>query len=867
MMNSYQKLTSYSSQTFHTKKLPAIFQAIDAWARSGAEGSANRAQSIHDGIVTMYKDTGDYRIAPNTVSYTAVMYAWARSSDEDAPRMGELLLEDMLKAYREGCDHLQPDAVTFSALIEIYAKRLIPEYIERAEELFTMMDALDIRRNVHIYSQLQNLYAKSSRQDAPAKTERLLNELLEHENPSLQPSIANYNAVLNALARTPSVENTNKAEQFLERMMLPVAVGGYDVETDRMSFILTIYAGSRCPDENLGARVAETVLMKMEERALTEWKKKREISSAAPLVVYLDVECYNPALQVISRSDQRDLVTKVISIVDRMEKLFDDGHDVQPNRRTWNSLLHAYSRRQDFDSASKAEAVLVRMWELHFAGVPVLRPDSFTYAAVLQTYQKSAQPNAAERADTILRQFEEYFADGHMDHAPDVVHYTMVSAAWAKSRHKGAADRCAQIVSHMTNRFQSGFPNVKPNTRTYNALLDAVSRSRDVNRAEHILYYMMSLAKNGDSDVAPDTFSFNSVIIAHCRSNQAGAGQRAEAILERMLEYDEEKRNVNLETRSFTYIIGHYARTNSPDGPYRAEYILNRLIDLYESGKYPLLEPNTFAFVQAIDAYAYKKHPDSGALAERLLKKARELILKHSCTHVEISVELLNSVLLAWSSSGDKEAGRKAEIHLENMERQYAIGNERMRPDTRSYGLVLNAWSRSNTEGKARRALGILRRMKAQQEGGNPSVELTQHAYSLVINTAGFSNGSREEEADAFDIAVTLFDEMLELGGELAPYSLTFGWFIQVCGRLTVPVEKKEYHIERAFQCCVVAGMVNDFVLNRIRGAASEALYKRMLKPILDCLPEHVSTQSFPLMEFSQIPDEWKRSVLTVKRR
>ena len=189
MMNSYQKLTSYSSQTFHTKKLPAIFQAIDAWARSGAEGSANRAQSIHDGIVTMYKDTGDYRIAPNTVSYTAVMYAWARSSDEDAPRMGELLLEDMLKAYREGCDHLQPDAVTFSALIEIYAKRLIPEYIERAEELFTMMDALDIRRNVHIYSQLQNLYAKSSRQDAPAKTERLLNELLEHENPSLQPSI------------------------------------------------------------------------------------------------------------------------------------------------------------------------------------------------------------------------------------------------------------------------------------------------------------------------------------------------------------------------------------------------------------------------------------------------------------------------------------------------------------------------------------------------------------------------------------------------------------------------------------------------------------------------------------------------------
>lgn len=795
------------------------------------------------------------------------MYAWARSSDEDAPKMGELLLEDMLKAYREGCDHLQPDAVTFSALIEIYAKQMIPEYVERAEELFAMMDDLGVRRNVHTYSQLQNVYARSSRHDAPAMTEKILKEMIEHNDPSLQPSIANYNAVLNALARTPSVENTNKADQFLERMMLPVAVGGYDVETDRMSFILTIYAGSRCPDENLGARVAEKVLMKMEERALMEWKKKKEISSAAPLVVYLDVECYNPALQVISRSDQRDLVTKVISIVDRMEKLFEDGHDVQPNRRTWNSLLHVYSRCQDSDSASNAEAILARMWELHFAGVPLARPDSFSYAAVLQAYQKSAQPNAAQRADTVLRQFEEYFADGQMDHAPDVVHYTMVSTAWARSRHKGAADRCAQIVSHMTNRFEAGFPNVKPNTRTYNALLDAVARSRDVDRAEQILYNMISLAKNGDSGVAPDSYSFNSVIIAHCRSNQAGAGQRAEAILDLMLEYDEVECSVNLETRSFTYIIGYYARANSPDSPYRAEYILNRLIDLFESGNYPQLEPNNFAFMQTIDAYAYKKHPDSGALAERLLKTVRELIVKYSCTHVEITVELLNSVLLAWSSSGDKEAGRKAEIHLENMERQFAIGNERMRPDTRSYGLVLNAWSRSNTEGKARRALGVLRRMKAQQDGGNPMVELTQHAFSLVINTAGFSNGSREEEADAFDIAVLLFDEMLEHGGELAPYSLTFGWFIQVCGRLTVPVEKKEYHIERAFQFCVEGGMVNDFVLNRIRGAASEALYKRMLKPILDGLPEHVSMQSFPLPEFSHIPDDWKRNVVLVKSR
>ena len=42
------------------------------------------------------------------------------------------------------------------------------------------------------------------------------------------------------------------------------------------------------------------------------------------------------------------------------------------------------------------------------------------------------------------------------------------------------------------------------------------------------------------------------------------------------------------------------------------------------------------------------------------------------------------------------------------------------------------------------------------------------------MNSAEFSNGSLEEEADAFDIIVTVFDELLQhhAGGELASYSV-----------------------------------------------------------------------------------------------
>jgi pentatricopeptide repeat protein len=815
----------------------------------------------------MYDETYDPRIEPTTSSYNAVMHAWSRCPDDDAPQKAELLLEEMLQAFRDGYVNLKPDIVTFTALIDLYSKRISPEHVKRAEELFGMMEELGITRNAYIYAALQNVYARSGRNDAPLKAENLLHQMLQKGERSSQPNIVNYNAVLIALSRTPSVENTKKAEQFLEKMILPHAEGGYDVETDRMSYIITIYVGSRCPDESVGARLAEKVLAKMEEQALHEWQKKQETSSVAPLAVYLDVECYNPTLQVISRSHQRNIVSKIHSIVSRMEQLAEQGHDVLPTKRTWNCLLHAYSRSFDKDSSTKAEGILCRMWKSHFEGVPLMRPDSFTYSAVLQSYQKSGQPEAAERADKILRQFEEYHAEGLLMHPPDVVHYTIVAATWAKSRQKGAADRCAQIISHMMQRHDAGFPNVKPNTRTYNALLDAVSRNRDVDKAEEVLYYMITLAKNGDDGVAPDAFSFNSVIVAHCRSNQRGAGPRAEAVLERMIEYHEEGYDVILDTKSFSLIIEHYGRTSSPDGPYRAENMLQRLIDLCEYGDFPQLEPTNAQFIQTIDAYSYKKHPDSGVVAERLLKKARNLISKYKSAKLEIDTELLNAVMMAWSTSGDKQAGRKAEIHLETLERQYAIGNENMKPDIRSYGLVLSAWSRSSVDGKARRALGILRRMQEQRRNGNTSLQITQHAYSLVINTAGFSNGSREEEEDAFAIAVSLFDEMVETGGDLAPNSLTFGWFIQVCGRLTVPVAMKEVQVERAFQLCVETGMVTNFVLNRLRGAASEALYKKMLKPMLDTLPEHISNQSFPRVEGELIPEDWKRSVNTTFTR
>lgn len=166
-------------------------------------------------------------------------------------------------------------------------------------------------------------------------------------------------------------------------------------------------------------------------------------------------------------------------------------------------------------------------------------------------------------------------------------------------------------------------------------------------------------------------------------------------------------------------------------------------------------------------------------------------------------------------------------MHVDYMEREYANGNQELRPDTRSYSLFLSAVSKSTGSEKAKTALDVMERMKKQIQQGNPDVAIDEHHYSLAINACAFSNADVESEAEAFKIAASLFDEVV-ISSVLEPSSLTYGWFLQACGRLRVSDAMKNPYIERAFCLCRDEGLVNDFVLRRLFGAASPELLDKL---------------------------------------
>lgn len=95
------------------------------------------------------------------------------------------------------------------------------------------------------------------------------------------------------------------------------------------------------------------------------------------------------------------------------------------------------------------------------------------------------------------------------------------------------------------------------------------------------------------------------------------------------------------------------------------------------------------------------------------------------------------------------------------------------------------------------------------------------------------------------------------------PSSLTYGWFLQACGRLEAPQEQKYEQLERAWNLCCKHGLVSAFVLHRFTGAAPDQLYKKLMKPALrkqqfgDATKERLKFMISP----TDLPAQWTANV------
>jgi pentatricopeptide repeat protein len=856
-----EDMNAGNQDVFVSNRMYAI--TIDAWGRSGEICGAQRAQDIHDAMIQLYNETKDKRLRPTRRSFNVLLQSWARSGDPKAVKRGERILNQMMNEW-DNDSKGRPDGTTIASMIELYGNDGSKTTVKKAERLFASVESLGIKKNWRVYMALQKVYRND-----PHKSMEILQRMPHASDEStVRPNRYNFNLVLCAHSRASRPDSANQAINLLRKMELPVSEGGVDVAPDKLSYFFTMLTCSRHQNATIGANLAEKILLRMEERAEREAEERKEVSRTSPALVSLDTDSYNIVLSALSKSSDIDAYSRIIKIIKRMDSACLDD-DVKPNLRSWTMALNALPQQRTMEAAHRGEKILKHMFHLYNCGKLNDKPDKYCYSSVLAAYQKLNSPEAAYGADKVLSAMEALYQEKILDQPPDIFHYTIVCSIWAKTGAKGGPNRCTELLCLTTERYNEGFEQCKPSIRLYNAILDCYSRAGQYERAEQLLYHMLSLSRKGDRDARPDPFSFDSVIHAFLRSGARDAGQRAESILERGLEFAEEEGGNMLGVRSFTAILGYYGHQSTvADSPYRAEYILNRLISLFQAG-HEHLSPHVSCFTNVIDAYAAQRNRDAGQCAENIFQTMVKLKRNYGAQLIEINSGVVNTVLNAWeASAGSENAGPRAERLLDLMEKKSDEGIVEMSPTYSSYNKVIGTWAKSSSSNKVDRALEVLNRMKWRKMNGKLKSRIPEHSYALVINACAFSTArDPDEESRIFEIARNLFNELLSESEKFSyraePSPTTYGWFIQAIGNRALPKGVKFQVLKETFRRCCDKQRVNPFVLEKVKAACSDDEFAQLMPKRLnkrtktEIRGEKERGNTKWLVNVSDLPEKW----------
>jgi hypothetical protein len=269
---------------------------------------------------------------------------------------------------------------------------------------------------------------------------------------------------------------------------------------------------------------------------------------------------------------------------------------------------------------------------------------------------RSERTLAAEMSEQCLRELieEKLAGNKRIIQFMNADMYHSVIRAWLKTNSHVDLLHSTSLLDLM-ERTHKGEEKLSSNSiRCYATVLDGWCKSR-YNGAElkaEELLHRMNQRFPGDIDVR----YYNNVMNRIAVSGKKDAGKEAERLLNVLIEsYKEGKENMTPDRSSFNTVIKAYARaaTNTKDGKHAAKDA-RRILSMME-------DPTSFG----LGDIAKKIEPD-----------------KVSCT----------SILTAWASSGERDAGEKAEQLLQRMEDMHSRGNRGIKPDTVTYNAVIKAW-------------------------------------------------------------------------------------------------------------------------------------------------------------------------------
>eukprot|EP00521_Asterionellopsis_glacialis_P007905 CAMPEP_0195287934 /NCGR_PEP_ID=MMETSP0707-20130614/4795_1 /TAXON_ID=33640 /ORGANISM="Asterionellopsis glacialis, Strain CCMP134" /LENGTH=600 /DNA_ID=CAMNT_0040347739 /DNA_START=152 /DNA_END=1954 /DNA_ORIENTATION=+ len=331
--NSQQTTASSSSSNQHSQNSKFV----------GGRDCALAVESLLKRLIDEQR-AGNPNAVPTTEAYNCIMEGWARSGEGVfAAERCEQILVAMHEQYQAGNNQVQPNYESFKFVLLAW-KHVQPsqfkDYPVRAQRILEWMGRLatmkknrDTNNNAQewpmpdaeLYDMVLQSWARSGRQDAPPKCEKLLHSMAKlyettHYEP-LKPRTSNFNAVLAAWSKSTSPASAQRASDVLGFMEVLSEEEGDDVaRPDLVSYSTVVAALARSNDPHSG-QYAERYLRHV-ETAFLQGQKDLE-----PDTIF-----YNSVMGCWARCTDKDAYRKARSILDRQISLYLNNHDNNDNK-------------------------------------------------------------------------------------------------------------------------------------------------------------------------------------------------------------------------------------------------------------------------------------------------------------------------------------------------------------------------------------------------------------------------------------------------------------------------------------------------------------------------------------------------------
>jgi len=652
-----------TEEKMNPSELHECHRLMSSWAKRCVFNSGVMAEKLLMRVIKE-RDTGNEKAFPSANMYNTVINAWAKCGDPNGPSKATSILELMEQRHNQDNMNAEPLTKCYVSAIDGWCKSssysissnsndrnsrnnhqrkkgaqknnqnqrckgksiTSESSAEMAECLLDKLGKLpDNTRHVKHFNVVMNAWAETIISNSGKKAEEILSKLIDAYNSQnsplhLKPNKTSYNTVIKAWGNSAlsaqqkrytnninhGVRAAQKAEQILSYMEEQYEKhNDADLKPDRITYTSVLLAWANSGEKNIAPKRAEEILEKMErlnqrelqlEMSSSSSNKWRQEQSIKP-----DTVAYNSVIKVWANSGHAQAGEKSESLLNRMEKIYQETGDksIRPDNISFNSVIHALANSGVPSTSSKSTSGRSKnSGRSRNNGVNNSKKKGVVVVG----------KGSAHRALAVLERMEALHAAGDIKMKPDIVTYNSVMNALAKSREMGAAQNAEEILERLERLYQRGLSNVRPDAYSYNIVISAWANSGDIfaaARAETLVQQMKDKYHQGDGRVKPDTMTYNSLLTVWSRTAEKHSASKAESILETMIElYESGDTSVKPDAHSFTTVINAWSKSRERGKAQKAESLLRKMEEFYKSGN-KNAKPNVFVYATVLNACAY----------------------------------------------------------------------------------------------------------------------------------------------------------------------------------------------------------------------------------------------------------------------